>query len=180
MNLNTMKQIEKYPDYYVSLTGKVFSLKTMKFLKQTKCKGYNLVNLTKPNKKQKTELVHRLIALAYIPNSENKPHINHIDGNKANNDIFNLEWCTPKENMVHAWKLGLNHITEKHRESARRTIKIALEVGSKLRRKKIIDTSTGKVYDYAADAAKELGYRKETLINWLNGHRPNRTTLKYL
>jgi hypothetical protein len=175
-----MKQIENYPDYYISLTGKVFSLKTMKFLKPSKSIGYGVVNLTNPNKKQKTELVHRLIALAYIPNPNNKPHINHIDGNKGNNNIFNLEWCTPKENMVHAWGMGLNHITERHIENAKRTIKIAAEVGSKLKRKKIIDTSTGKIYDYAGDAAKEFGYRKETLINWLNGHRPNRTTLKYL
>lgn len=175
-----MKQIENYPDYYITLTGKVFSLKTMKFLKQSKGLGYNVVNLTNQNKKQKVELVHRLIASAYISNPNKKPFINHIDGNKLNNDIFNLEWCTPRENVVHAWELGLNHITDKHRESAKKTIKNAYTIGSKLKQKKVIDTSTGKIYDYAGDAAKELGYRKETLTNWLNGNRPNRTTLKYL
>lgn len=60
---------------------------------------YSLVN--------RRELAHRIIAKAFIPNPNNLPFINHKDGNKLNNSIDNLEWCTPKENVVHAAKTGL-------------------------------------------------------------------------
>ncbi len=52
--------------------------------------------------------VHRLIALAFIPNPDNLPEINHIDGNPLNNSLENLEWCTHQYNMQHAWDTGLH------------------------------------------------------------------------
>ena len=57
--------------------------------------------------KRKTVFQHRLIAQAFIPNLDNKPQVNHIDGNKLNNSIENLEWCTAFENMHHAFAIGL-------------------------------------------------------------------------
>lgn len=71
--------------------------------------GYKIVVLTK-NKKPKSLRVHRLVALTFIDNFENKPQVNHIDGNKLNNNINNLEWCTNGENEKHAYKLGLKKI----------------------------------------------------------------------
>lgn len=64
------------------------------------------VNLWK-NGKEKTWLVHRLVALAYIPTVEGKESINHIDGSRLNNHIDNLEWCNHKENNNHAFDTGL-------------------------------------------------------------------------
>ncbi|HDV4621062.1 TPA: HNH endonuclease, partial [Bacillus anthracis] len=69
--------------------------------------GYIQIDLTKNNKK-KTFRVHRLVAVHFLPNPENKPEVNHEDGNKENNNVGNLKWVTPKENMNHAYKFGLS------------------------------------------------------------------------
>lgn len=59
--------------------------------------------------------VHRLVALTFIPNPDNKPQINHIDSNPSNNKIDNLEWCTRSENMLHAFRFGFHsHEGERH------------------------------------------------------------------
>jgi hypothetical protein len=68
--------------------------------------GYETIVLTK-NGIRKNYTVHKLVALAYVPNPENRATINHIDGNKRNNHVSNLEWATEKENQVHKWKSGL-------------------------------------------------------------------------
>lgn len=59
------------------------------------------------NKVKSSWSVHRLVALAFIPNPENKPEVNHKDGNRLNNHLNNLEWCTKEENMAHAVGTGL-------------------------------------------------------------------------
>lgn len=69
-------------------------------------KGYLRVSLSK-NGVTKTHKVHRLVATAFIPNIDNLPQVNHKDGNKANNCVDNLEWCSQSENMAHACKTGL-------------------------------------------------------------------------
>ena len=67
--------------------------------------GYKRVAISRLNK-PKYKLIHRLVAEAFLPNPLNKPHVNHIDSNPSNNSLKNLEWCTPKENTVHALKNG--------------------------------------------------------------------------
>ena len=66
--------------------------------------------------------VHRLIAESFIPNPDNKPEVNHIDGNKTNNNVLNLEWCTPSENQKHARNFGL------------RRCKITMEIAEEIRK----------------------------------------------
>lgn len=62
--------------------------------------GYVQINLHK-NSIRKTVSVHRIVAIAFIPNTENKREVNHVDENKANNHVSNLQWCSPKENVNH-------------------------------------------------------------------------------
>ena len=101
------KKIKGYENYLISNQGRVFNFKFKKFLKPTKDRGgYLLVNLWK-NGIRKLYRIHRLVALAFIPNPENKETVNHIDGVKINNFAINLEWATNKENTQHALNNGL-------------------------------------------------------------------------
>lgn len=75
-------------------------------------KGYSNVVLCK-NGKPRTFYIHKIVAEAFIPKIEGKNFINHKDGNKQNNNVNNLEWCTRSENMKHAYKNGLAHVVNK-------------------------------------------------------------------
>jgi hypothetical protein len=87
--------------YRISNCGRVYSLVSNIVLKNVKSKsGYYHVTLCK-NGTKKNFRINRLVALHFIPNPQNKPHVNHIDENKENNCDWNLEWCTPKENCNH-------------------------------------------------------------------------------
>lgn len=78
-------------------------------LKPYSINGYRLVTLRTDNKSKHYQ-IHRLVAEAFIPNPDNKPMVNHIDGNPSNNCLENLEWCTAKENAEHAIRTGLYSI----------------------------------------------------------------------
>lgn len=107
------KDIEGYEGLYkISNFGDVLSVKNDKkyILKQRHTTdGYLDVTLYKHGKPSWCR-VHRLVAQAFIPNPENKPQVNHIDGDKKNNNIDNLEWCTPIENTHHAIVTGLERL----------------------------------------------------------------------
>lgn len=115
------KEVKGYEGrYIISNYGEVISLPRYKNNKSklqyvepkeilqyvNKNNGYIYVMLCK-NGKQKNIRLHRLVAEAFIPNSENLLQINHIDGNKQNNKVNNLEWCNQSQNEIHAYKLGL-------------------------------------------------------------------------
>lgn len=101
------KDIQGYEgEYLISSLGTVTSLKRNITLKEDiAVSGYRRVTLSSEGN-TKRYLVHRLVAQTFIPNPENKPHINHIDNDPNNNSVDNLEWCTHSENMIHAHKQG--------------------------------------------------------------------------
>lgn len=109
-----MEEIWKETDvkgYFVSNLGRLKGRtgKIMKAHIATKGNPYLSVciKLKGRNSKSKTLKIHREVAKAFIPNPNNLRVVNHIDGNKLNNNVNNLEWCTDQENVIHAYKTGL-------------------------------------------------------------------------
>lgn len=101
--------IEIFENYFVTEDGQIWSDKSHSYLAQRIGKqGYYLVNLS-INGKCRTYQVHRLVAKAYLDNPDNLPAINHKDGNKLNNNVDNLEWCTQQHNVHHALENNLTH-----------------------------------------------------------------------
>jgi hypothetical protein len=161
--------IENYPNYFVTKEGKVINVKTNKILKPSfnTC-GYQQVTLHN-RIKSKNIVIHRLVANAFIPNFENKPQVNHIDGIKSNNSVSNLEWCTSSENVKHAYKIGLSKISDKN-------IKATKLAHSKI----VLDNNTGIFYDSLTEAAIIFGISKSILCRYLNGYIQNKTSLCYV
>lgn len=151
------KTIEGFEDYEVSNFGRVKSLKKQKIIKSSITPdGYCYLNLVK-NKKQFTFRVHRLVAIAFIFNTEKKPTVNHINGIKTDNKTKNLEWATRKEQSEHCLTLGLYNPFKR----------------------KVICTETNIIFDSAISAAKYYNINKTTLTAKLNGNRKNNTKLRY-
>ena len=99
--VETFVKIEGFDNYEVSNLGKIRNIKSGRVLKpRLHHSGYLRYCLYENNKK-KDLLLHRILATAFIDNPEGKPCVNHIDENKSNNDLSNLEWCTVRENNAH-------------------------------------------------------------------------------
>jgi len=106
------KSIKEFDNFEVSNTGIVRNKNTKREKGQSvNERGYKRVTFYK-NNKNINKYIHRLVAEAFIPNPENKPTVNHEDGNKNNNCVDNLSWATYSEQMQHALKVGLIKIGE--------------------------------------------------------------------
>lgn len=138
-----------------------------KYLTQGISDNYLKVILSK-NNKQRTFRVHILVARAFIPNPENKPEVNHIDGNKKNNKVNNLEWNTRSENEFHAYRNGLAKPSNKQKQAV---AKYAKENYSK----KVVQYSLNgefiKEWNSMHDVWRELGIRPSYICRCCKGLR---------
>lgn len=109
-----LKEILNYPNYLISDEGLVYSKHKKGYLAidYNKQVDYPQVSLWK-NNKSTTFYIHRLVAIAFIPNPNNLPEVNHIDGNRRNNHVSNLEWVDSSGNKLHAIRTGLRKYTNK-------------------------------------------------------------------
>jgi hypothetical protein len=98
-----LKVIEFAKNYKIDTEGNVFGFRGKMTPIVMKC-GYLRVKLSCDDGKQRSFLVHRLVALTFIKNPDNKPQVNHKDGIKSNNNLSNLEWVTAGENQIHAYE----------------------------------------------------------------------------
>jgi len=122
-----MALVKECRTYAVTDDGRVWSYKTNKWLSQANTgNGYKSVRLH-----GKSHSVHRLVAKAFCDNPKDKGYVNHLDGDKHNNHVDNLEWVTHSENMKHACENGLQINSEKQREAA---AKQAYEMGMQNRK----------------------------------------------
>jgi len=113
----------------------------------------------------KSYYVHRLVAKTFIPNPENKPMVNHIDGNKKNNAVVNLEWNTCKENNHHAI---INNLSKPPKG------------GSEYLKKRVLNKDTGEIFISCVEAAKSININNKYLSRMLTGERKNKTSFKYI
>ena len=178
------KDIEGYEGIYqISSHGRVKSLprhiksgpveftSKEKILKPIKSNQGYLSYILCNNGERRQLRAHRLVAQAFIPNPQNKPEVNHIDGNKQNNNVINLEWVTRSENQQHAWDNGLkprlvgekNGFYKKH-HSEEAKLKL-----SKQHSKPVINIDTGEVYASISEASSKTGINLTSISNCCRG-----------
>lgn len=147
------KEILGFPGYYIEETGQIWSEKSKCYRKLTMNKGgYLYTSLRDDNGKSKIFLIHRLVAQYFIPNPNNLPEVNHINEDKTDNRVENLEWCTTEYNLNYGTRL------ERMRESA-----------TKKRGKKVKCLETQKIYPSMSAASREIGLNVTGIWNVCKG-----------
>lgn len=137
------KMIPGYSNYLISENGELYSIKSRKYIKpRINENNYLIIDLYK-NNIRKTYKLHRLVAQAFLDNPDNLPQVNHKDGNKLNNNVDNLEFCTASQNTQHAWDNGLKeNVRSKLKELGKINIKYAQKA-----RIKHLDNNLKELFD---------------------------------
>lgn len=176
------KPIEENPVYLVSNYGRVrtidhpvwckvnnsYSIRKGRFCTPTNnnSKRYWRVGV-QINNRQKHLAIHRLVAKAFIPNPDNLPQINHIDGDKNNNKVSNLEWCNNGYNQAHAWKNGLKDVTKMSEHSSLRKLTIEQVRFIKEEYSKVDTSIWGNKMNFARKMQTKFNLKSVSTILWI-------------
>ena len=176
------KPIEENPVYLVSNYGRVrtidhpvwcrvnnsYSIRKGRFCTPTNnnSKRYWRVGV-QINNRQKHLAIHRLVAKAFIPNPDNLPQINHIDGDKNNNKVYNLEWCNNGYNQAHAWKNSLKDITKMSEHSSLRKLTVEQVRFIKEEYSKVDTSIRGNKMNFARKMQIKFNLKSVSTILWI-------------
>ena len=158
------KSIKGFNGYKISNYGEVYSEKTKKQLSLIKSKDGYLTTTLYLNGKGYKFYIHRLVAINFIKNNNKKfNQVNHIDGNKENNFVGNLEWVDSARNQIHAYKNGLK----------------SCESVKKANSKKVECIETGEIFDSITQASKKLKINRNNISNSCHGNTRNTNGLHF-
>ena len=176
------KPIEENPVYLVSNYGRVrtidhsvwckvnnsYSIRKGRFCTPTNnnSKRYWRVGV-QINNRQKHLAIHRLVAKAFIPNPDNLPQINHIDGDKSNNKVSNLEWCNNGYNQAHAWKNNLKDVTKMSEHSSLRKLTVEQVRFIKEEYSKVDTSIRGNKMNFARKMQTKFNLKSVSTILWI-------------
>lgn len=145
------KEFPHNPLYIIHEDGNIFSVKLNRFLKGSDHQGYTRYKIFIEGER-KSLLGHRIVAMTFLPNPDNLAEVNHIDGNRSNNNLSNLEWVSREGNQQHAFRTGLNSNKGSKNGKA--------EMDETTSRQMYLELLSGKTI---LEVSKEFGYSKSSL-----------------
>ncbi len=167
----TWLKIKGFNNYSVSSDGSVRNDNNLRLLRPTtNSRGYLYVVLSN-NGKTTTKKVHRLVAETFIDNPDNKPQVNHIDGNKQNNNVSNLEWTTAQENTNHFWQFLDNEYHKQNRLNGHKNSIRSYSLSEHPRARKVLRVDDNKVYNCLTEAALDSNTTESLISQVCRGKR---------